>query len=435
MLGPLLAAPAFAQVNYQVVNELRFDPPPPNPRTMALGGAGIGMADDTAAVVLNPATLRLLVRSEVTAGFHYQDAQRQFVTGGSLARPAFGAVPVSAVAAQFGDRGTLDPQRGNPEFAFAYPSKRVSVGAYARYLDIGQLQDLPPLHEAAVPRTTRFTLTEDIASLPVNTTGVEAVAATSISINPSLAIGLGIAAYGIALPFEIAGVERVPPGGQFSSLLETADIFSLSPDTNYAPAYTAGVSWSPASVIHLGAVWHSGTEHSFQQVRSLYGPANVGKPEFVAEQRTITFRTPGSIGVGIGIRATETLRLLADVRRVQYSVLRDGLTALIFEPAEHYRLDDAIELRAGAEYVIPFASVSLALRGGVWRDPPHALTFVGDDPANGALLREVFGGTETTRVHGTGGVGIVVSQVAFDVSVDVARGYRFAGLSGTVRFR
>src|SRR5689334_5373924 len=86
MLGPLLAGSAFAQVNYQVVNELRFDPPPPTPRTMALGGAGIGMADDTAAVVLNPATLRLLVRSEVTAGFHFQDAQRQFVTGGSLAR-------------------------------------------------------------------------------------------------------------------------------------------------------------------------------------------------------------------------------------------------------------------------------------------------------------------------------------------------------------
>lgn len=82
------------------------------------------------------------------------------------------------------------------------------------------------------------------------------------------------------------------------------------------------------------------------------------------------------------MRATDQLTLSADVIRVAYSqlvtsnfrVIDFGFTSAP-PRADQYYVDDATEVRAGAEWQWRHDQQSVWLRAGVFTDPPHGLRY------------------------------------------------------------
>ena len=96
----------------------------PGARALVLAGAGIGLTDDASGTVLNPATLRFLVRGEVNGGLVMTFPTAPFISNTSL-RSNFTASDLT-----FRDED-LDPT-ANIFFAIAYPAARFSWAAFAR---------------------------------------------------------------------------------------------------------------------------------------------------------------------------------------------------------------------------------------------------------------------------------------------------------------
>ena len=140
---------------------------------------------------------------------------------------------------------------------------------------------------------------------------------------------------------------------------------------------------------------------------------------------------PSRFGAGIAWKH-QTLTVLFDYSRVNYSELTEDLAILFFPsddlPAANraFQMDDGNEVRVGAEWGFQAAGSSLLfVRGGLWLDPAHQLTF--DDRGltfnsqfDLAASRVQFSGADD-ELHYTVGGGLAVGarlqlDVAFDYS-------------------
>ncbi len=84
----MLASGARAQSSLQV--PIQFDFLNPSARSLALGGAFVGLADDATAALVNPAGLIELTLSEVSIEGRYRSFSHPFLTSGRLSGPPTG---------------------------------------------------------------------------------------------------------------------------------------------------------------------------------------------------------------------------------------------------------------------------------------------------------------------------------------------------------
>src|SRR5947207_7831287 len=119
LLLMLIALPLSAQnTDIESLSGLQFNFGNPGARSLGMGGAFLGLADDASAAEANPAGLTILRKPEITVeGRNYQE-QQVFTTSGTfpdLQRTAFGHYS----------------QRIDPTFAsIVYPTKSFTFGAY-----------------------------------------------------------------------------------------------------------------------------------------------------------------------------------------------------------------------------------------------------------------------------------------------------------------
>jgi hypothetical protein len=136
----------------------------------------------------------------------------------------------------------------------------------------------------------------------------------------------------------------------YAGVSETTDDTSMT--------WSAGLTWNITHAARIGAAYSSGG--SFSGTRTFPAPTNA---------QSLELRTPSSIGAGIAIDALPSLTLSADAVRVDYSEMMHDRRN-VFPQASSIGYPDVTELHAGAEY--RFGKV--AVRGGWWRDPAHALS-------------------------------------------------------------
>jgi hypothetical protein len=435
------AVPVAAQVdvNYQAVSDITV-PEPSTSRNLAMAGAGLAMGDDLSAAVLNPATLSQLVRGEITTDFTYPSIDVPIITGGTITRPSFGALPAAPGPMDITDHRLANSVDGPSYFAFAYPTRRFTAAGYWRYVELGTPYPTGITEIATGNPPTRFTVQPVLATaafsggndVGLGSAGVSRIelgVAVAVPIGAHLSAGFAAAGEGI----DVSTVTQVGTGGRvvpagFVVGVRTAD------NRRYEAAFTIGGAWQGGRV-HLGVAHHHGSSH---EITTSINTAGGGGTIATISAQTSVFHTPDWTGGGVGVRVSETLRVVADVRRVAYSQTTAGLAALIVQPAAAFRTADATEVRAGGEYVIPFQSAALrsfALRGGVWRDPSHALVYVGADPLTGSLLGALFTDRIGDRIHGTGGFGLTINRFEFNIAADIADRYRNISGSVVVRFK
>jgi long-subunit fatty acid transport protein len=120
------------------------------------------------------------------------------------------------------------------------------------------------------------------------------------------------------------------------------------------------------------------------------------------------FKVPDVAAAGISYRFFERLTVAFEATFIQYSQLVERFQVPLADSfATKYKLDDAIELHLGAEYIFFVKDIPFAARGGFFTNPDHKIKYKGgarnaSEAAEGLLYA---GGKD--RYHGTAGLGVV----------------------------
>src|SRR5206468_3513201 len=390
-----LALPAAAQnTDIESLSGLQFNFGNPGARSLGMGGAFLGLADDASAAEANPAGLTILRKPEISLeGRNYLELQL-FTTSGTfpdLKHTAF----------------THYRRRAELTFgSFVYPVKNFTFGVYYHQ---------PLKNEGSgrvVPERNQFTgaVTTDVPNFflprngpaPVSSAECERLrqndpfACVEYTILPFIsALTIRERTFGIAGAFkagnfsfgataryqrfnETAFTFRVTPTFDFSSISvqATSDIRANNDKAKdvHDVTFAGGVKWAPNDKFSIGAVYKQG--------------AKFKAPTFAANENTdfkfvkaadTIFHIPDVYGAGISFRPIPVLTINADAVHVTYSNLVDNFVSInedVRKLDKAYHASDVTEVHLGAEYFFP-TKIPLALRGGYWRDPAHSVDFRG----------------------------------------------------------
>lgn len=385
------------------VGELEYSFTPAGARSLGMGSAFVGRADDATASYANPAGLVQLSRPEVSVEIRNQS----FPGGGGFPTSTpEGLVPAEAVDG----RAT-----GVSFLSYVYPYKRWTLALY-RY----QLADY------------------DIRRKGQGGTEVALFGhglAGAYRFDNGLAVGAVLLRYQASLDrTEPCRTLEGPCEGTRRDRLDAGDVAA-----NLGLLWQLGPRWS------VGAVFRQGP--TFEVTKVQPSPADPA----TEDTSRYALRIPDVIGVGVGVRPTSRLVLNLDWVRVRHSqTIAAGDPTIVLGSARlgEVRLDDIDEVHVGLEYSFWNLRGAPALRIGAWREPSSVPRFVAAGspdptprPDGGpsdadvvAQLAERLPGGED-RLHLSAGFGFVFGRhFQLDAAADVSDETQTYSLSTLVRF-
>jgi long-chain fatty acid transport protein len=427
----------MAQTNVEVSQGIQFEFRNPGARSLGMGGAFVGLADDVTAALANPAGLKALSKLEVTVEGRLQELITPFVFGGRVS----------------GTPSNLGIDRvGNPIIREANTRQ-----AAPAFVSVAWASAKRPLAIAAYRHQTVNFRTE------IRTDG-------AFNDNPLTPIGnryypvvaesdLKIANYGVAASYNwrrcktdstgartCADVVSVGAGAslydfnldstttRYDDILMSVDSF-IGPATYNRPfnlqteqgsgrkvGGNVGIMVAPTRKFQLGASVRYAPKFDYSVVLSL---SNDTTPL----NESATFSIPLYASFGGAFRPTDATVLVVDYQRVGYSKLGSStrdIFALSSEAPRRYIADDANQVHFGVEHQFLNSKVTPALRFGAWYDPDHA---VRSADAKDPLFRA---GEDVW--HYTGGFGIVFGRMEISAAGDFSRRGNLGSASMVVRF-
>lgn len=451
----LAALPAAAQnTDIESLSGLQFNFGNPGARSLGMGGAFLGLADDASAAEANPAGLTILRKPEISLEGRNFEEQQLFSTSGTypqINRTAF----------------THYSQRADPTFAsVVVPVKnRFTFGVYYHE---------PLRNEGAgqvVPVRNQFTgeiktdvpdfffipaksmVTDEQGCLAERKSTKNDFACLQYTILPFLsalnvqertvgaagAFKVGNFSFGGTVRYqrlhETAFTFRVTPTFDFSSISvqATSDITSNNAKARdvHDTTFAGGVKWAPNDKFSVGAVYKQGAKFP---APTFAANENTGF-KFVKAADTI-FHIPDIYGAGVSVRPIPVLTINFDAVHVTYSNLVDNFVSInadVRKLDKAYKANDVTELHLGAEYFFS-TKVPIALRGGVWRDPAHSVEFRGPLTSPSAVASAILYPKGEPSNHVSVGVGAAWTRFQIDAAYDRSRNFRVGSISAVTRF-
>src|SRR6266849_133434 len=365
------ALPVAAQnTDIESLSGLTFNFGNPGARSLGMGGAFLGLADDASASEANPAGLTVLRRPEVSLEVRNYQEQQLFTTSGTfpdLQRTAFSHYS----------------QRVEPTFAsFVYPIKNWTLGLYYHepLRNEGSGQVVPERNNvtgAIKTNVPNFYLPK--GGTPVSKSQCEDIrkqkndffACLEYTILPFLsALTVQERTFGVAAGYKIGKVSlvvrarrqklnesaftfRVDPFGNVSSILiqATSDITQANAKAQDRSdlTFAGGVKWSINDNVSVGAVYKQGAKFVAPTVAA---NADTNYQFVKLPGADTTFHIPDVYGVGVSVSPIPVLKVNADAIRVTYSNLVDNFVSSnddVRALGDVYRANDVIEIHLGAE--------------------------------------------------------------------------------------
>ena len=419
---------------------LKFNFGNPGARSLAMGGAFIGLADDASAAEANPAGLTILRKREVSIEIRNTATSQNFPVGGVYPlinekdfpsrRSAIGfasaVLPLHNAAfavyyhrpLQFQNSANVGERYSTPTF-YLGPNGPVSAAECAHAVGCQQQQVYPYTANANVQLSTYG--------------GAAAYAWRNVS-------------FGAAVRYQVfreqATTTRTDidlPGSPVFVVSQTHGNKMFGKSANNDLTWIGGVKWSPSIKLSLGAVYKKGA--SFP-APVFAGPVTAGSTASPTMVAVTEFHVPDSAGAGVSYRPLSNLTVNADVVRMRYSSLTDHFISVIeygtegvasVEGLKGYESHDGTELHAGVEYFI-LSKTPFAIRAGWWRDPPHTIHYgaplvVPHDVAAAILFPDRRG-----ENHYSVGVGIAIPAFQIDVAYDTSETLKQATVSVVARY-
>jgi long-chain fatty acid transport protein len=392
----VLGAQAEAQEAKGGQPPVQFNFAPPGARSLGMGAAFIGLADDATAAESNPAGLTILTKPEISGHFRssrFEDEFPNTVEGRGL--------------------GTFEETVQSPSFfSIVVPKGPVAVSAYyQRSVDYANSSSFTGRF------TDRFTgivfqNTDSVATdFLVENVGLS----LAVKLGPKASVGGSVRRTNTKVAFD-QRVEFTAPA--FPGFRE--DFTAGIDDSADKITFNAGVLVSPTPKISLGAVYKKGATFEFTQnfTETTVFP---GSPiQTGQDTRASEFTIPDSFGGGVAIRPTDHWTILADVVRITYSDISAEETLFAeFSEGGAEDIKDGTEIHVGTEYTFSVGSSLLALRAGIYKDPDH----------DGLV------DVDTDQIHKTFGAGIVLNnKVQLDAAVNLAETVKEGLVSLVLRF-
>jgi len=437
------AGAALAQTNDEVNAGLQFSFTPPGARSLAIGNAFAGRADDATAAYANPAGLLWLTRPEISVEGRHRSYTTEYIDGGS-----FNGTPTGeGIDVGGSPLAEFETDVDNLSFlSFVDPHPRWAWAIYRHEL---------ANYESAIRSEGTFLTCPQNACNPDNLPGeirerVQAVIGSVdldiINYGVSLAYrfsdnfwgGVGLSYYDFEYDvsterFKVRGMGRkfLPSDFSQANLVIRRDQEGSDSDV----VGILGLLWrSSDNRWGVGAVYKQAAEFSF-------GVTTVGRdPEdpdefFLANSDDVAFETPDAFSFGVTFRPSDPWTLSVEYDLIGYSNLApkfnvDGRVdqGIHGSTLGDFTIDDADELHFGLEYVIR-SSTPVALRAGAWHDPDHQIRYEGQDPFLQSRFQE-----GDDEVHVTGGIGIGSERFQADLGADLSDRGDIVSLSAIFRF-
>lgn len=404
-LVALLGAPtaeAQAPPSTRVIGPppVQYNFAPPGARSLAMGAAFIGLADDATASESNPAGLTVLTKPEFSAHLRYTEFDN--------------TVPNTVSGQGF---ETFTTRVGSPSFfSVVYPWQKAALSVY--YQRAADFR----LESGFDGFLARDLYNEDLVDV--------AFRAENVGLSGAFKLGSKVSIGGSvrATRVRTESLQRVilvfPFNNGFNQGRLTNDASIDSSETK--ATFNAGILFTPSSKFSLGAVYKKGADLEFNQtITSEVDAHRVDAfPLDDPIQQTVRITVPDVFGGGIAIRPTDRLTLVADVVQIQYSQADLGLAGQNgyqrFGQGGYEALEDATEIHGGLEYTWTSGSDWIfSMRGGYYLNPDH----------------DGLAGVDSKQNHVTFGGGVVVkNKLQVDGAVNIADAIKEALVSFVVRF-
>ena len=416
-----LAAPAAAQSSLQV--PIQFDLLSPGARSLAVGSAFAGLADDATAATTNPAGLSQLTSPEVSVEGRFRSIDSVFLLGGRLSGAPTGTGVDTVNGPVF--RGVTDSGAALSFASIVIPMGRFVFAGYRH----GIVQvDTDFSTQGAIQALTVRGISFDVRDLPLRAhrglTLDNYGASLSWRASTRVALGGGLSFY----RFDMDSLyRRLATDGPFGPAIET---------TERARATQHGtdvkVGGSVAALVNVGGPWKVGAIYTFAPTVTFDFADNTIGPE----PAETNFGLPDRLALGLSGRF-ERAMVTVEVTRIAYSALNEFVQApaAILGRDDQFSVEDVTELHAGFEYTLSLPRISPDLRIGYWFEPDHSVKF---RPALNDQFDELFDVTLSQGrdlSHITGGVGLAISRrFELNFGVDVSKRTTLATVSSVVRF-
>lgn len=457
LIGALVALPAAAQnVDIESLSGLQFNFGNPGARSLGMGGAFLGLADDASAAEANPAGLTILRKPEITVEGRNYVEQQVLTTSGvfpEVERTAF---------RNYSDRAVIS-------FAsFVYPIKnKVTLGAYYHeplrntgggavfptFSDFtGRIEKNTPVFYFG--RNGDHALSEEECDQILAT---DPSGCLRYDINPFIsALDVKERTWGVAAAFQVHPRFSIGATARYQTFEEGAFTFRFTPYPDFIPdsisvqataqvndkggvdikqqndlTFATGFKWTPTDKISIGGVYKQGAQ--FDTPTFVAGPATDFEYVLLAETK---FHMPDSMGLGVSVRPIPTLTVNADAVHVKYSNLVDDFVATIANIEEigaPFVADDVTELHLGAEYFFT-TKIPFALRAGFWRDPAHSVEWRGPVNRPDYVAEALLYPKGEAQNHFSIGAGLAWPRFQIDVAYDSADAYKVGSVSMVTRF-
>ena len=410
-----VCAAADAQTSLQV--PLQFDFLNPGAKSLAMGGAFTGVADDATATLANPAGLIQLSQPEISIEGRLTANDTAFLQGGRLSGQIFNQGIDTVNGPVF---GTSEGRHTGPTFisiVSPFRSNRWVVAAHRHelvrvdqeFFSTGVFQQAPGEFTSR-----RDTPQRGDRQLSITSYG----GSVAFAPRTGVAVGAGVTVY----RFSMASVfTRYDTEGFLGAPMLSREIgrsSQIGDDTGVSPS--VGIFLGTGGRTRAGALYRHGPAFSFTT------------KDGTDPERQVTFRVPHTLAVGVSHRLRPSILLAAEVTRVTYARLEDEFVtdqARGAGRADDFGIDSGTEVHVGGQYLALGWRWAPKFRLGAWYDPNHSVRFRPSTPPTTASDRtfdERLGvalSKGENRVHGTGGIGLSISpRVEWNAGLDIAAG-------------
>lgn len=436
LLAVLFPARVDAQTSLQI--PLQFDLINPGAKSLAMGGAFAGLADDATAVFANPAGLRELGRAEVSIEARGRWLTTPFLQRGRLsgavqnerndviAGPVFGEATDNSVRVPFISLVLPKPQRGWALAAFRHELARVDQFSFAE----GVFQQDP----AEITSRREFPQ-QGIRKIAITSYGV----AGALELNPHVAVGATLNVHAMRLRSDFRRFDTIGFLGPPNLDVELGRSTQTGKDMAATPTFGVRACLKrcddrQTTSSRFGFVYRHGATFTYE---TQSGP----------EVRENRFRVPNVAALGLAVEVPQPGRRLlitGEIKRTAYSRLIEDFVvdqAVDFDLQDNVRINDGTELRAGVQYTIETAAWLPRFRAGIWSDPDHTVKYSprGATHPEARLKDEVMTvalSTGRRETHYTAGVGLTFSRpLEWNFGADFADSSTTISTSVILRFR
>lgn len=340
---------ALAITNLEPNAGLQFNFSNPGARSLGLGGAFTGLADDATAAYANPAGLTILRTQELAFEVRYTSFDTPFASGGTVN------------FSPFNDSGVIQDSTSDsifePSFAsWTYPGDRFTFSLFYHQLASFEARYSTNPIDISIGGVSDFIFgyTTDLDFSVQNFGG-----ALGYQLSDSFSVGLSLA----YSEFEIDSLTRRAQDIQFANQ-------QTQRGTDDDLVYTVGALWRVNPQWNLGLAYRRGGRFDYTAINETL-PGNSFHPNSVTV--STSFDVPDVLSAGMAFRPSDAWLITLDVNRVYYSNLSDEVVDLFSGQLSPLTVDDGTEVRLGVEYAFLNMERPLFLRAGVWTDPNHRL--------------------------------------------------------------